>query len=263
MPSLAGKVDKTMEAESVGLLKHMLESELKRARQENGFDIVLFLGVDGRIFASDVPWNLDPKQYRLLNLVKGNLPDICGQLSSQNLKLSVQQYDAGTIIISGVGDKAFLVFLATKPLEIPAMEGLLANVLNVSAVMKHLLAERGMSDDEVRAYAPEVVQELKRLSRSLFVEKFEETRGYKKNMEVLAFVRKRLQAVVGVGPLEEIVTMAFNEVGTSAAYMTEASWDRFLELVIGEVEKISGESVAEKARREWVPEVRRLMKSFV
>src|SRR5438034_183572 len=114
------KVVKTMEAESVGLLKHMLESELKRARQENGFDIVLFLGVDGRIFASDVPWNLDPKQYRLLNLVKGNLPDICGQLSSQNLKLSVQQYDAGTIIISGVGDKAFLVFLATKPLELPA-----------------------------------------------------------------------------------------------------------------------------------------------
>src|SRR5207249_1325848 len=89
--------------------------------------------------------------------------------SSPDQALSVQPYDAGTIIISGVGDKAFLVFLATKPLEIPAMEGLLANVLNVSAVMKHLLAERGMSDDEVRAYAPEVVQELKRLSRSLFV----------------------------------------------------------------------------------------------
>ncbi|HTD80765.1 MAG TPA: hypothetical protein VK723_01305, partial [Thermoplasmata archaeon] len=232
-------------------------------RQENGFDIVLFLGVDGRIFASDVPWNLDPKQYRLLNLVKGNLPDICGQLSSQNLKLSVQQYDAGTIIISGVGDKAFLVFLATKPLEIPAMEGLLANVLNVSAVMKHLLAERGMSDDEVRAYAPEVVQELKRLSRSLFVEKFEETRGYKRNMEVLAFVRKRLQAIVGVGPLEEVVTMAFNEVGTSASYMTEAHWDRFLELVIDEVGKVAGEVAAERARREWTPEVRKMLKSFV
>src|SRR5438093_13580281 len=75
------------------------------------------------------------------------------------------------------------------------MEGLLANVLNVSAVMNHLLAERGMSDDEVRAYAPEVVQELKRLSRSLFVEKFEETRGYKKNMEVLAFVRSEERRV--------------------------------------------------------------------
>ena len=263
MPSLAGKVDKTMEAESVGLLKHMLDTELKRARQENGLDIVLFLGVDGRIFASDVPWSLDPKQYHLLNLVKGNLPDICGQLSSQNLKLSVQQYDVGTIIISGVGDKAFLVFLATKPLEIHAMEGLLKNVRNVSSVMKHLLEQKGMSDDEVRAYPPDVAQELKKLSRTLFVEKFEETRGYKKNMEVLGFVKKRLQAAVGLGPLEEILTMAFNEVGTSAPYMTEAHWTRFLELVTDEVGKIAGESAAEKARREWIPEVRKLLKSFV
>ena len=263
MPSLAGRVDKTMEAESVGLLKHMLDTELRRAREENGFDLVLFLGVDGRIFASDVPWTLDPRQYRLLNLVKGNLNHICNQLSGQNLTLSVQQYDVGTIIISGVGDKAFLTCLTSRPLDMSAMQGVLNNVMNVSSVMKHILDQRGMSEGDLSAYSPEVAQELKKLSRALFVEKFEETRGYKKNMEVLAFVRKRLQAVVGVGPLEEIVTMAFNEVGTSAAYMTEASWDRFLELVIGEVEKISGESVAEKARREWVPEVRRLMKSFV
>lgn len=263
MPTLAGKVDKTMEAENVGLLKHVLATELKRVRQENGFDIVLFMGVDGRIFASDVPWNLDPQQYRLLNLVKGNLGHICSQLSGQNMMLSVQQYDVGTIIISGVGDKAFLTFLTTKPLEITQMQGLLRNVVNASVVMKHLFDERAVSPEEIAGYEPEVAQELKKLSRSLFVEKFEETRGYKRNMEVLAFVRKRIQAAVGVGPLEEILTMAFNEVGTSAAYMTDQHWDRFLDLVIAEVGKIAGESVAEKARREWVPEVRRLLKSFV
>ena len=57
--------------------------------------------------------------------------------------------------------------------------------------------------------------------------------------------------------------MAFNEVGTAAPYMTEQHWDRLLELVIAEVEKIAGEPAAEKARREWVPEVRKLLKSFV
>jgi len=263
MPSLAGKVDKTMEAESVGLLMHMLDTELKRARQENGFDLVLFLGVDGRIFASDVPWTLDPRQYRLLNLVKGNLGHICNQLSGQNMKLSVQQYDIGTIIISGVGDKAFLVFLSTQPLEISNMQGLLGNVLNVSAVMKHLLDQKGTSQEDVSRYSPEVARELRVLSRALFVEKFEETRGYKRNMEVLEFVRTRLQAVVGVGPLAEILTIAFNEVGTSAPYMTEQHWDRLLELVIAEVGKIAGEPAAEKARREWTPEVRKLLKSFV
>ena len=263
MPSLAGRVDKTMEAESVGLLKHMLDTELRRAREENGFDLVLFLGVDGRIFASDVPWTLDPRQYRLLNLVKGNLNHICNQLSGQNLTLSVQQYDVGTIIISGVGDKAFLTCLTSRPLDMSAMQGVLNNVMNVSSVMKHILDQRGMSEGDLSAYSPEVAQELKKLSRALFVEKFEETRGYKRNMEVLAFVRKRLQAIVGVGPLEEVVTMAFNEVGTSASYMTEAHWDRFLELVIDEVEKVAGEVAAERARREWTPEVRKMLKSFV
>ena len=263
MPSLAGKVDKTMEAESVGLLKHMLDTELRRAREENRFDIVLFLGVDGRIFASDVPWTLDPAQYRLLNVVKGNLNHICNQLSGQNMMLSIQQYDVGTIIISGVGDKAFMAFLTTKAVEVTKMQGVLNNVLNVSVVMKHLLDERGMSADDLASYSPEVAQELKKLSRALFVEKFEETRGYKKNMEVLAFVRKKLQAAVGVGPLEEILTMAFNEVGTSAPFMTEAHWERFLDLVTAEVGKIAGETAGEKARREWAPEVRKLLKSFV
>ncbi len=263
MPSLAGKVDKTMEAESVGLLKHMLDTALKRVRPENGFDLVLFLGVDGRIFASDVPWTLDPQQYHLLSLVKGNLGHICNQMSGENMRLSVQQYDAGTIVIAGVGDKAFLVFLSTKPLEVAGMQGLLNNVTNASAVMKHLLDQRGTSEQDLSAYAPEVARELKALSRALFVEKFDETRGYKRNMEVLAFLRGRLQAVVGVGPLQEILTMAFNEVGTSAAYMTERHWDRFLEIVIAEVGTIAGEPAAEKARREWVPQVRNLLKSFV
>lgn len=263
MPSLAGRVDKTMEAESVGLLKHMLDTELRRAREENGFDLVLFLGVDGRIFASDVPWTLDARQYRLLNLVKGNLNHICSQLSGQNMMLSVQQYDVGTIIISGVGDKAFLTCLTSRTLDMSAMQGVLNNVLNVSSVMKHILDQRGMSEADLSAYSPEVAQELKKLSRALFVEKFEETRGYKRNMEVLAFVRKRLQAVLGVGPLEEVVTMAFNEVGTSAAYMTEAHWERFLELVLDEVGKVAGEVAAERAKREWTPEVRKMLKSFV
>src|SRR2546426_2287576 len=33
------------------------------------------------------------------------------------------QFEAGTIIISGVGDRAFLVFLTTKPVEITKMQG--------------------------------------------------------------------------------------------------------------------------------------------
>src|SRR5437764_8125505 len=99
----AGQVDKTMGAETVGHLKHLLETELKRAREENDLDIAMFSGVDGGIFSSSIPNQLDTRASGLRNLLKGNLAHICNQLSGQNMMMSVEQLDAGRIIISGVG----------------------------------------------------------------------------------------------------------------------------------------------------------------
>ena len=42
---------KTLEAKDVGLLKHMLAMELERLTEKADLDIVLFLGVDGRMFS--------------------------------------------------------------------------------------------------------------------------------------------------------------------------------------------------------------------
>src|SRR3989441_11433071 len=143
----AGQVDKTMGAETVGHLKHLLETELRRAREENSLDIAMFSGVDGRIFSSSIPNQLDPREYRLLNLLKGNLAHICNQLSGQNMMMSVQQFEAGTIIISGGGDRAFLVFLTTKPGEITKMQGGLANVLKTPIVDRHLFESRPITPE--------------------------------------------------------------------------------------------------------------------
>src|SRR2546427_12224874 len=114
----AGQVDKTMGAETVGHLKHLLETELKRAREENDLNIAMFLGVDGRIFSSSIPNRLDPRQYRLLNLLKGNLAHICNQLGGQNMMMSVQQFEAGAILIHGLWDRGFIGILTTKPVEV-------------------------------------------------------------------------------------------------------------------------------------------------
>src|SRR2546422_3480544 len=110
----AGQVDKTMGADTVGHLKHLLETELKRAREESHLDIAMFLGVDGRIFSSSIPNQLDPREYRLLNLLKGSLAHICSQLSGQNMMMSVQQFEAGTLFLSGPGGRDLLVFLPSK-----------------------------------------------------------------------------------------------------------------------------------------------------
>src|SRR5438445_12345514 len=111
----AGQVDKTMGAETVGHLKHLLETELRRAREENSLDIAMFSGVDGRIFSSSIPNQLDPREYRLLNLLKGNLAHICNQPNRQNMMMCVPQFEPGTIIISGGGRREVPLLVTTSP----------------------------------------------------------------------------------------------------------------------------------------------------
>src|SRR5205823_6807172 len=246
----AGQVDKTMGADTVGHLKHLLDTELRRAREENDLDIAMFLGVDGRIFSSSIPDRLEPREYRLLNLLKGNLAHICNQLAGQNMMMSVQQFEAGTVVISGVGDRAFLVFLTTKPVEITKMQGVLANVLKTSIVVRHLFESKPITPEILASYDEAVAGELKRLTRILFVEKFGETKEFKKNKEIAQHLQSKLGALVGPGPLQEIVTLAYNEVGTTAPYMTPAHWERFLTILLDRLREQEGDSVAAKARSE-------------
>src|SRR5438552_16154661 len=125
----AGQVDKTMGADTVGHLKLLLDTDLKRAREESNLDIAMFLGVAGGIFSSSIPNQLDPREYRLVNLLKGSLAHICNRLSGQNMMMSVQQFEEGTITISGVGDRAFLVSLTSKPVQITKTQTVPAHIL--------------------------------------------------------------------------------------------------------------------------------------
>src|SRR3989442_13930200 len=259
----AGQVDKTMGADTVGHLKHLLETELKRAREENDLDIAMFSGVDGRIFSSSIPNQLDPREYRLLNLLKGNLANICNQVRGQNMIMSVQQFEAGTIIISGVGERAFLVFLTTKPVEITKMQGVLANVVKTSIVVRHLFESKPITPEVLASYDEAVAGELKRLTRILFVEKFGETKEFKKNKEIAQYLQSKLAALVGPGLLQEIVTMAYNEVGTTAPYMTSAHWERFLTMLLDRLREIEGDAVAAKAEKEWRAHLKQVLSSFV
>ena len=259
----AGRVDKTMGADTVGHLKHLLETELRRAREENDLGIAMFLGVDGRIFASSIPNQLDPREYRLLNLMKRNLAHICNQLSGQNMMMSVQQFEAGTMVISGVGDRAFLVFLTTKPVEITKMQGVLSNVVKTSIVVRHLFESKPITPEILASYDEAVAGELKRLTRILFVEKFGETKEFRKNKEIAGYLRSKLSALVGPGHVEEIVTMAYNEVGTKAPYMTATHWDRFVSYCIERLREIEGDAVADRADREWRAHLKNVLTSFV
>lgn len=261
--SYQGKVEKTMGAGSVGLLSHMIQRAIDRVREENSFDIIMLLGIDGRIFCSSIPDSLDSNRYQLLNMVKENLPHICSQLATKNLLFSIQRYEIGTMIISGVGDKAFLVFLTTSDIDVANLGPLAKKVLNTSLVMHHLMELKPITLDATKEYDEEVASELRKLSRLLFVEKFDTTRQHRKNMEVHNYVRAELGQVLERGLLDEVITMAYNEVGTSAAYMNDRQWEALLDLIIEEVRKLCGDVVADRCARKWRPEVEHLLQSFV
>ncbi|MFO7619034.1 MAG: hypothetical protein R6W91_05205 [Thermoplasmata archaeon] len=258
------KIDKRMEAKTVVQLKHMFDMELKRIKDDNKIDIIMFVGIDGRIFASIIPPTLDPLQFRFLNLLKADLISICSQLKGDKLKVSIQQYEMGSVVISGIGANCFLASIFSKPLSIDTMGPTINNLVNGSTVLNHLFEQRPIAPEDLAGYDPAVIDELDKLTRQLFVEKFDETREYKRNMELLKFLKQKIGNAVGIGVVDEIVTVTMNELGTSAAYMKDADWLKFVERIIDHhIKARCGELVADQCRKTWVPEVERKLKSFV
>jgi len=256
-------MEKRLEAETATLLKSMLDMELRRVRQELGFDIAMLVGVDARIFATSIPEQLTRSQYHLLNLVKANLPSICAQLTREAMKLNLSQYEHGITVIAQVSDRSFLVLLSGKPQDLTAMDDTVKNVQRAAVVLRHVFQQRPMSAEAMGAYDAETQEELRRLSRQLFVEKFEETSAYKRNMEIHNYLRAELTKAVGVGAVQEILSVSFNEVGTSAAYMKDDQWRRLLDILIEKVRGHGGDVLADRCAKAWVPEVQRRLKAFV
>jgi hypothetical protein len=131
-------------------------------------------------------------------------------------------------------------------------------------VLNHILEVKPITEEAMVDYPEEVSGELKKLSRLLFKEQFEHTREYKKNVEILNFLKKKIESVVGVGVVDEIVTLVLNELGTAPAYMNDKQWRAFLDKVISEhIRDRCGEIVTDEVQRTWVPELERKLKSFV
>jgi hypothetical protein len=253
-----------MEAQDVGMLKYLLETELTRLKDDAEVDLALFMGIDGRIFSSYIPIDLDKEQYYLLNLVHSNLPHICAQLRSENLKISIQQFDEGIIVIAGIGDASFLACLFSKKQDISEIDGQLKSIVKSSMVLKHIFEMRPLKSDELSMYSSDVVEELNKLSRLLFKERFTYTKEYKKNMEILEIIKKKLESVLGKGSVNEVVTLTLNEMGMQVGLMKKNDWMRFLEKAINDhVCQMTSDLIAEECRRTWIPEIEAKLRSFV
>jgi hypothetical protein len=65
-----------------------------------------------------------------------------------------------------------------------------------------------------------------------------------------------------VGAVQEVLSVSFNEVGTSAAYMKDDQWIRLIEILVDKVRVAGGDVLADKCAKAWIPEAKRRLKAF-
>ena len=256
-------LEKTLEAKDVTLLRSLIHLALKKLQEEGNLDIILFVGVDGRVFDSIIPEDLNAKQYYLLNMFKANLHKICSQLKTKNMKISVEQYDFGSLIISGVGNASFLAVVVTRELDYESLRTLIETVSKWSTIANHIFQLKPLSGPEIEKYPENIKRELHNLSRLLFVERFAYTKQYRKNMKILEYLKKEISQVAGVGMVDEILTLSFNEIGTAAQYMTDDLWPILVEKATNKIRGLRGDIVADEYYKKWINDVTKIIKTFV
>ncbi len=264
LEATGGRAVKSLDAEDVTLLKQVLQLELDALRADAAVDVVFLMGVDGRIFASSIPQKLAQNQYRLMERVKQQVPHIAASLRRQRLKLQVQAYEEGAVVIAEAGQGAFLAAVKAEHGSVKGLDPVIRRADVACQAIAHILKEKGFSDDEMRGLPDEVRSELKSLSYRLFREAYDTTKGARKNREIAEFLRRKIKDRLGAGLVDEVLNLTYNELGTTERFMNDKLWQRFVEIVVEKhVRRLTGDIVADVCKRTWSKDVERMIESFV
>jgi hypothetical protein len=221
--------------------------------------------VNGNPFFYYTPDKFTDTQLHLIDLLKWKIPKICEQLQPEELKEAIVTIKQGKIMISGIDENAFLVSMIGRDNKNASQTRNISEVFSVwSAAIKHIWDGKPVEDSTTVGYPQEVIDKLNKLGRLLFKEQFEHTSKYKKNIEILSFIREKIKNVVGAAAVEEIITLVFNDIGTTPAYMDERMWRRFVDMVINEhIRKLNGDIVGDECEKTWIHELDSKLSSFV
>ena len=246
--------------EDVSLLKFALTSQIKRMYDATDVDVVMFAGVDGRIYASYIPEAIGTKIFELTNLISNNLKHISSQLE-MGLLQSIIEYKFGTVIFSSVGNGALLISLFTQKADLAAD---MKKIEITREVLQHVFEQRPMTSEQLSLYSEEVTSELHALSKIVFEEMYTQSSEYKKNMEILTDIKVKIATVMGKGEVDQVLAMAFNEIASSAKWMTEDLWLMLIEMIINEqIRPLHGEYIADMCEAEWIPDIKHKLESFM
>ena len=248
----------------MALLKQVLQLELDAVRTEAAVDVVLLMGADGRIFASSIPSRLAPQQYRLMERLKGQVTHLSASLRHHKLKLQVQSFEEGSVVIAEVSSGSFLAAAKAEGGSVRAMDGVIRRLDVACKAVAHIMQEKGFADDDMKGYPEEVRSELKSLAYRLFREAYDTTKAARKNREIAQFLRRKIKDRMGAGLVDEVMNLAYNELGTTERFMNDKLWGRLVDIVVEKhVRRLSGDIVADVCKRTWTKDVDRMIESFV
>ena len=235
--------------EDVAVLKHALDFELKLLSEKSDVVVALLVGLNGQVFASHVPNDLNSSDYRLLSLIQANIPYLRKEIAIGNIEQSIARYETGNVVATRVGKGELL--LAILPRQSSAMEAL-PQINRSAQVLSHISSQKAITKEDLAQYGEDVVEELGELTRRLYGElEVTGTVGEKKkNEETLEKFKGVLDAIVGKAEADMIMITSSGQLGIQPKRVSPHQWQQFIVLIRQAVAKKAGRYYGEMAENE-------------
>lgn len=246
---MAVPVVRSVTFEDVAVLKHALNFELGILWEKSDVEASLLMGLNGQVLASRVGRELDSDLFRLLNMVRANIPLLRREMTVGGIEQSITRYRPGNVVASRVGRGELLLCILRKESSITSN---LADIYRCVQILSHISRQKAITESELADYGQDVADELAELTWRLYAElESEGTVGEKKkNEEVLARFETTLGRILGQAESEMAMVTSVNELGIQTKEVSSDQWRQLVALLRRAVEAKAGRYYAEMAERQ-------------
>jgi len=230
--------------EDVAVLKYALDFELEILAEKSDIMVAILVALNGQVLASFVPNDLSSDMFRLLSMVRANIPFLRQEITVGRIEQSIARYEAGNVVISRVGNGELLISVLDKGSSITNN---LPPVYRCAQILSHISIQKPITPKELAEYGEDVANELAELTRRLYAEL--EGKGTvgekKKNEEILGQFRSILETVVGRAETDMVMIVNLNHLGISIKEVSPGQWRQLIGLIRQAVEAKAGRYYAE------------------
>ncbi len=230
--------------EDVAVLKHALTSELRLMTEKSDVVAGLLVGLNGQVLASNIPGDLSSDMYRLLDLVRSNIPHLRQEITQGRIEQSITRYGVGNVVVTRVGEGELLLTVLDKESSITKN---LSQIFTSVQILSHISSQKAITSQELAEYGEEVAEELGELTRRLYSEL--ESQGTvgekKKNEDALASFQEILTSIVGKAESEMIMITGLNQLGIRTKQVSPGQWRQLVGQLRSSVEAKGGRYYAE------------------